>query len=52
MTSKTSVPVVTRFSGTGPQFDALALEVDDFSEPGVLDLGLRGQLLGSSGTKR
>lgn len=52
MTSKTSIPVVTRFSGTGPRFDAFALEVDDFSEPDVLDLGLRGQLLGSSGTKR
>ncbi|WP_161805497.1 hypothetical protein [Frigoribacterium sp. RIT-PI-h] len=52
MTSKTSIPVVTRFHGTGPQFDAFALEVDHFSEPDVLDLGLRGQLLGSSGMKR
>ncbi|WP_177174844.1 hypothetical protein [Frigoribacterium sp. MCBA15_019] len=52
MTSTTSVTVATRFYGTGPQFDALALEVDDSSEPDVLDLGLRGHLLGSSGMKR
>jgi hypothetical protein len=40
MTSKTSIPVVTRFYGTGPQFDTLPLEVEYFSEPDVLDLGL------------
>ncbi|KQM23615.1 MULTISPECIES: hypothetical protein [unclassified Frigoribacterium] len=45
MTSKTSVPVATRFYGTGPQFDALALEVDDFSAASRRDSRDAGRFL-------